>query len=545
MGTIHVDFDALTAMAYEQSSSGPALHEMTPGTLSSGLMPLPPSSTPFVPPTRDDWDTLLQLLFDEYFRYPPCVDHPVPKVSALVRTILTGSPSSTSVDQDAPSPSPSQTPQASSSHVIAPDAEEADHDIEVAHIDNNPQFGIPILEPSFEESSSQVVIPNNVHSVIQPPEHISKWTKDHPIDNVTSDPSRPSYNEALMESCWIEAMQEELNEFERLEVWELVPRPDRVMIITLKWIYKVKLDELGGVLKNKARLVERGYHQEEGIDFEESFSLIARLKVIRIFLAFAAHMNMVVYQMDVKIAFLNGILREEVYVSQPNGFVDPENPNHVYRLKKALYGLKHAPTGLISQSPRGIFLNQSKYALEIIKKYGMETSDPMDTPMVEEFKLDADPQGKEVDPTRYRETNVFVVYLTAGRPDLQFTVCMCARYQARPTEKHLHAVKIFIVCSIKPKTSRECEKVMSPLRIEALIDGRVIDLCDTELQKVVFAVCLANKEKNEFFGNDTSDSVDSYDIANMQGQYQQFLLSSEMEKIDTSSHFGNKFQRFP
>ncbi|GKB60135.1 retrovirus-related pol polyprotein from transposon TNT 1-94 [Tanacetum coccineum] len=381
MGTIHVDFDALTAMAYEQSSSGPALHEMTPGTLSSGLMPLPPSSTPFVPPTRDDWETLLQLLFDEYFRHPPCVDHPVPKVSALVlpevsalvHVVSTGSPSSTSVDQDAPSPSPSQTPQASSSHVIAPDAEEADHDIKVAHIDNNPQFGIPILEPSFEESSSQVVIPNNVHSVIQPPEHISKWTKDHPIDNVTSDPSRlvftryqlqneallcyfdaflssvkpKSYNEALMESCWIEAIQEELNEFERLEVWELVPRPDRVMIITLKWIYKVKLDELGGVLKNKARLVERGYHQEEGIDFEESFSLIARLKVIRIFLAFAAHMNMVVYQMDVKIAFLNGILREEVYVSQPNGFVDPENPNHVYRLKKALYGLKHAPTGLV------------------------------------------------------------------------------------------------------------------------------------------------------------------------------------------------------
>ncbi|GJU11882.1 retrovirus-related pol polyprotein from transposon TNT 1-94 [Tanacetum coccineum] len=138
-------------------------------------------------------------------------------------------------------------------------------------------------------------------------------------------------------------MQEELNKFERLEVWELVPRPDRVMIITLKWIYKVKLDELGGVLKNKDRLIARGYLQEEGIDFEESFAPIARLKAIRIFIAFAAYMNMVVYQMDVKIAFLNGILREEVYVSQPDGFVDPENPNHVYKLKKALYGLKQAP----------------------------------------------------------------------------------------------------------------------------------------------------------------------------------------------------------
>ncbi|GJU52354.1 retrovirus-related pol polyprotein from transposon TNT 1-94 [Tanacetum coccineum] len=138
-------------------------------------------------------------------------------------------------------------------------------------------------------------------------------------------------------------MQEELNEFECLEVWELVPRPDKVMVITLKWIYKVKLDELGGILKNKARLVACGYRQEEGIDFEESFAPVSRLEAIRIFLAFAAHMNMVVYQMDVKTAFLNGNLREEVYVSQPDGFVDPDNPNHVYKLKKALYGLKQAP----------------------------------------------------------------------------------------------------------------------------------------------------------------------------------------------------------
>ncbi|GJV37434.1 retrovirus-related pol polyprotein from transposon TNT 1-94, partial [Tanacetum coccineum] len=118
---------------------------------------------------------------------------------------------------------------------------------------------------------------------------------------------------------------------------------NKVMVITLKWIYKVKLDKLGGILKNKARLVARGYRQEEGIDFEESFAPVARLEAVWIFPAFAAHMNMIVYQMDVNMAFLNGILREEVYVSQPNGFVDPNNPNHVYRLKKALYGLKQDP----------------------------------------------------------------------------------------------------------------------------------------------------------------------------------------------------------
>nr|GFB37618.1 Gag-Pol polyprotein [Tanacetum cinerariifolium] len=126
-----------------------------------------------------------------------------------------------------------------------------------------------------------------------------------------------TYKEALTQSCRIEAMQEELYEFERLKVWELVPRPYQVMVITLNWIYK-----------------------EERIDFEESFAPVARLEAIRIFLAYAARKNMVVYQMDVKTAFLNGNLREDVYVRQPDGFVDPNNPNHVYKLKKALYGLK-------------------------------------------------------------------------------------------------------------------------------------------------------------------------------------------------------------
>ncbi|GJX33772.1 retrovirus-related pol polyprotein from transposon TNT 1-94 [Tanacetum coccineum] len=158
----------------------------------------------------------------------------------------------------------------------------------------------------------------------------------------------------------------------------------------------VKLDEMGGILKNKDRLVARGYRQAEGIDFEESFALVARLDAIRIFLTYAAHMNMNVYQMDVKTAFLNDILREEVF---------------------------------------------SKYAIESLKKYGMESSDPVDTPMVEKYKLDEDTQGKAVDATHYHGMIGTLMYLTASRPDLTFVVCMCARYQAKPTEKHLHAVK--------------------------------------------------------------------------------------------------------
>ncbi|GKC07721.1 retrovirus-related pol polyprotein from transposon TNT 1-94 [Tanacetum coccineum] len=246
-------------------------------------------------------------------------------------------------------------------------------------------------------------------------------------------------------------MKEELNEFQRLEVWELVPRPDKVMVITLKWIYKVKLDELGGILKNKARLVAHGYRQEEGIDFEESFAPVARLDVILIFFAYAAHMNMIVYQMDVKTAFLNRILHEEVYVSQPDGFVDQDNPNHVYKLKKALCGLKQAPHAWYDLLLK--FLLSQKFSKETVdptlfirrqeslKKYGMESCDPVDTPMVEKSKMDEDIQGKAVDPTHYRGMIDTLMYLTASRLDLTFVVCMCARYQAKPTKNHLHAVK--------------------------------------------------------------------------------------------------------
>ena len=149
--------------------------------------------------------------------------------------------------------------------------------------------------------------------------------------------------DAMTYDNWIESMQEEFQQFIRLEVWELVERPDGVFVIGLKWIWKNKLDAEGTVIRNKSRLVAKGYSQMEGLDFAESFAPVARHEAVRIFLAYAAHRNMVVFQMDVKTAFLNGDLREEVYVSQPEGFVDPERPNHVYRLKKALYGLKQAP----------------------------------------------------------------------------------------------------------------------------------------------------------------------------------------------------------
>ncbi|GJW59725.1 retrovirus-related pol polyprotein from transposon TNT 1-94 [Tanacetum coccineum] len=149
--------------------------------------------------------------------------------------------------------------------------------------------------------------------------------------------------EAMADHSWIESMQDELNQFERLQVWELVPRPEGKSIIALKWLWKNKCDAENIVVRNKTRLVAKGYKQEEGIDFEESFAPVARLEAVRMFIAYAAHKNITIFQMDVKTAFLNGPLKEEVYVSQPEGFIDPEFPDHVYRLKKALYGLKQAP----------------------------------------------------------------------------------------------------------------------------------------------------------------------------------------------------------
>nr|GEU94047.1 retrovirus-related Pol polyprotein from transposon TNT 1-94 [Tanacetum cinerariifolium] len=309
------------------------------------LVPNPPTLASFVPPSRHEYDLMFQSVFDEFFSPPASIASPV-----LV--------------EEAP-----------------------------AHVEST--------ETVSKESSSSDIIPSTVHPDILISEHLSKWTKDHPLQNIICDPSRPvstrlqlheqalfyyydtfltlvkpkTYKDALTQSCWIEAMQEGLHEFERLE--------------------------------------------EEGIDFEESFAPMARLEVVQIFLAFAAHMNMIVYQMDVKTEFLNDILCEEVYISQPDGFVDPNNPNHVYRdSPKARLIPHYLSTEKILQSPSGIFLNQSKYALESLKKYEMKSCDLLDTPMVEKSKLDEDTQGKFVDPAHYRGMVGTLMYLTSSRPNL-------------------------------------------------------------------------------------------------------------------------------
>nr|GFA61293.1 retrovirus-related Pol polyprotein from transposon TNT 1-94 [Tanacetum cinerariifolium] len=219
------------------------------------------------------------------------------------------------------------------------------------------------------ETSSRHVDSSNMYTFYQhhPSEH--RWMRDHPLEQVIGNPSQSirtrcqlesdgkmcmftltlsrtklkNIKEAMADSAWIESMQEELHQFDRLDVWELVDIPLCKNVINMKWLWKNKRDEENTVIQNKSRLVAKGYAQKEGVYFEESFAPVARLEAVRLFIAYVAHKSFIVYQMDVKTAFLYGPLKEEVYVNQLDGFINTYHPDKVNRLKKALYGLKQAP----------------------------------------------------------------------------------------------------------------------------------------------------------------------------------------------------------
>jgi len=324
--------------------------------------------------------------------------------------------------------------------------------------------------------------------------------------------------EALRDVNWVNAMYEELDNFKRNQLWELVERPKGHNVIRAKWVFRNKQDQDGIVVTNKARLVAQGYTQVEGLDFRETYAPVARLKAIRILLDYACAHNIKLYQMDVKSAFFNGYVNEEVYVEQPPGFEDYKQPNHVYKLKKTLYGLKQAPRawyerlrdfllskgfkmgkvdtalftkkigqdlfvlqiyvddiifgstnqgfceefgkmmakefemsmigelsyflGLqINQMKNGTFVSHGKYIKDMLKKFGMEDSKSISTPMGTNGSLDSDTSGNMVDQKMYRSMIGSLLYVTASRPDVMFSVCMCARFQASPRESHLKATK--------------------------------------------------------------------------------------------------------
>ncbi|GKC17810.1 putative ribonuclease H-like domain-containing protein [Tanacetum coccineum] len=298
----------------------------------------------------------------------------------------------------------------------------------------------------------------------------------------------------------VEAMQEELLQFKLQKVWILMDLPKGKRAIGTKWIFRNKKDERGIVIRNKARLVAQGYTQEEGIDYDEVFAPVARIEAIRLFLAYASFMGFMVYQMDVKSAFLYGKIEEEVYVCQPLGFEDPDNPDKVYKVVKALYGLHQAPrawyetlakylldngfhrgkidqTLFIKKQKGDIFLvhvyvddiifgsTKKELCIEFEKlmhdKFQMSSMEELiffldvrtgSTPMDTETPLLKDLDGDDVDVHLYRSMIGSLMYLTSSRPDIMFAVCACARFQVTPKVSHSQAVKrIFRYLKCQPK----------------------------------------------------------------------------------------------
>nr|GEY08724.1 putative ribonuclease H-like domain-containing protein [Tanacetum cinerariifolium] len=262
--------------------------------------------------------------------------------------------------------------------------------------------------------------------------------RDHPINTddfhtcmfacFLSQEEPKRVHQALKDPSWIEAMQEEILQFKMKKVWVLVDFPKGKRDIGTKWVFKNKKDERGTVIRNKARLVAQGHTQEEGIDYEEVFAPVARIEAIRLFLAYASFMGFMVYQMDVKSDFLYGTIEEEVYVCQPLGFEDPDYPDKVYKVVKALYGLHQAPRvcyetlanyllengfqrGKIDQTlfikrqkkPNGIFISQDRYVSEILRKFRLTEEKSASTLIDTKKPLLKDFDGKDVDVHTYRK----------------------------------------------------------------------------------------------------------------------------------------------
>nr|GEW19507.1 hypothetical protein [Tanacetum cinerariifolium] len=288
-------------------------------------------------------------------------------------------------------------------------------------------FVNPFATPStsaVESSSSQYVDPSNMHKFYQPYPHKFQWTKDHPLEQVIGEPSRPVLTRNQL-------------------------RFNGDMCI--------KNDHPKQVSSSCERVPPIGRNR-----FKESFTPVARMEAIRIFLAYAAHKSFTVFQMDVKTAFLHGTLKEDVYVCQPEGFINADHPSHVFKLKKALYGLKQASRAWYDELSKFLLQNHffkgtsdptlfirrfvddilvSNYVLEILKKYGMKSCDPVGTLIEIKYKLDLVQNRTPVDATKYRSMIGALMYLTSSRPDIVHATCLCARYLAKPTEKHLKEVK--------------------------------------------------------------------------------------------------------
>nr|GEV17425.1 retrovirus-related Pol polyprotein from transposon TNT 1-94 [Tanacetum cinerariifolium] len=431
MKTMNLSFNELSAMAFEQ---------------------------------RSELDLLFEAMHDDYIGGQPSADsRSVPTSQA--QQVCQLSTTSTSIADTAPTPT--------NSSFQAINFPGTSQDIDGLSLQQQAQ------QQGNQASLQPKTVADNVPNAMFDEKSFVNPFASSSTSGAESSSSQYNVKEAMTDPTWIESMQEELLQFKKTDVWVLIPALNNISPLTLKWIFKNKNDEENTIIRNKSRLVVRGYRQEDGLDFEESFAPVARMEAIRIFLAYAAHKSFTVFQMDVKTAFLHGLLKEDVYVCQPEGFIDSDHPSYVYKLKKALYGLKQAPRvrydelstfllqnhffkgiidptlfirrfdndilvvhvyvddfifgsthprytqlfsdlmknrfkmsmmgkmmfflGLqVNQPPCGIFINQYIYVLEILKKYGMESCDPVGTPMEIKDKLDLDQNGTPVDATKYR-----------------------------------------------------------------------------------------------------------------------------------------------
>nr|GEU71406.1 retrovirus-related Pol polyprotein from transposon TNT 1-94 [Tanacetum cinerariifolium] len=365
---------------------------------------------PMNTPSKEDLDNLLCPMFEEYFGKKSS-DTPINSITQPTQ-LHEDSPSTSSINIEEHEAPPIETTSDEQTSLISLTETDELHQEDSADFDGNSRF-VSYNPTSYEaiKSSLTALEPTNVQNFhqVQPSTH--SWTKDHPLDQVISDLSKLVMTRQRLHT----------------DSEELVSRPEGKNTIALKWLWKNKCDAKNIVVRNKTRLVAKGYRKEEGIGFEESFSHVARLEAVRIG-SLCANME---------------------------GFIDPKFPNHVYGLKKALYDLKKAPRAWydklssfliehgftkVHQSPRGIFISQSQYAIELLKKHDLDECVSMSTPMATE-RLDADLQGTHIDQTTYRRMIGGLMYLTASRPDIAYVTFVCARYQARPTVKHLKEVK--------------------------------------------------------------------------------------------------------
>nr|GFA38019.1 copia protein [Tanacetum cinerariifolium] len=576
METMNVSFDELSAMAFEQRSSKPALQSMTSGHISLGLdLTYALSTITMQQPSESELDLLFKAMYDDYIggqlsatviNVPPAQEHQVCQTNQLrsdgdmcmyALTVSTMEPKNVKEAMTDPAWIDSMQEELLQFKrldvcVLVP-APDKISPLTLKWLFKNKHRGYRQEEEiDFEESSLRTsdrrtlttcltrnqlrsdgdmciyALTKQVSSCRErvPPRGRISRNKSRLVVRGYRQEEGLDFEESFAPVARMEAIRIFLA-YVAHKSFTVIQMDVKIAFLhgsiwikasTKGVIFKNKHDEEQTIIRNKSRLVVRGYGQEEGLDFEESFAPVARMEAIRIFLAYAAHKSFTVFQMDVKTAFLHGSLKEDVYVCQPEVFIDANHPSHVYKLKKALYGLKQAPKAWydelstfllqnhfikgtidptlfirrfhddilvvqvyvddiifgsthprythlfsnlmksrfemsmmgemtfflrlqVNQSPCGIFINQSNYVLEILKKYGMESCDPVGTPMEIKDKLDLDQNGTLVDATKYRSMIGALMYLTSSRPDIVHSTSLCARYQAKPTEKHLKEVK--------------------------------------------------------------------------------------------------------